>query len=523
MRRTFTALLAVAAVSCALFTGAADAVASSPDPAPPSGQWTAAAPVPGLAQLNVGKVAELGDIACASRGNCAAGGSFTAANGVVQAWIASEVNGTWHAAEEVPGTAAMNWGGYAAVEYVSCPAPGECVAIGQVAGELGGDMTTFVATEAAGGGWAAANSLGPADAMFVAAISCPQAGECVLGGQTGAYPSIRTERGANWSAPLVLPGITALSRRDDATLDALTCPTPGNCVAGGSYYSRVGNALGEPYQEAFVASEVNGRWGPAVEVPAIARLNAGGLAQILTISCVSVGDCAAGGSYQDGAGDTVTFVANEVGGRWGVALPVPGPGSAGDAGGSWLTGLTCTAAATCVAAGQVGQDGFIAQEVAGTWGKTRLVPDLTGHGTSVDDVSCRSAGNCVATGSAQLGTAASDVGAESFAMTERAGAWSRPTLLSVGGGGMTESDALACGPDGECSVGGWIQYGADDQTASYSAYVAGYTPPPWVDRTTAVNAGADRARALQRLRQRLRPGGRGTWNHGPFEIKNLNS
>ena len=479
MRRTFTALLAAAGVGCALFAGTTGAVAGTVNPTRPSGQWTAAAPVPGLASLNVGKVAELNDIACASGGNCAAGGSFTTANGVVQAWVASEVNGTWQAAEEVPGTAAMNWGGYAAVEYVSCPAPGACVAVGQLAGDLGGHMTTFVATETAGGGWAAATSLGAADAMFVAAVACPTAGECVLGGQTGAYPSVRTERGVTWSAPLALPGITALSKRNDATLDALACPTPGNCVAGGSYYSRVGNALGSPYQEAFVASEVNGRWGPAAEVPAIARLNAGGLAQILTISCVSAADCAAGGSYQDGAGDTVTFVANEVDGTWGRALPVPGSGGQGDAGGSWVTGLTCTAAATCVAVGQVGLDGFIAQEVKGTWGKIHLVPDLTGYGTSVDEVSCRSAGNCVATGSAQLGSAADDAAAKSFAMTELAGAWSRPTPLSVGGG-TTESDALACGPDGDCSVGGWIQYGADDQTASFSAYVAGYTPPPWV-------------------------------------------
>jgi hypothetical protein len=93
MRRTFTALLAAAGVCCALLAGAAGAVAGTVDPTPPNGQWTAAAPVPGLAPLNVGKVAELNDIACASGGNCAAGGSFTATNGVVQAWIASEVNG----------------------------------------------------------------------------------------------------------------------------------------------------------------------------------------------------------------------------------------------------------------------------------------------------------------------------------------------------------------------------------------------------------------------------------------------
>ena len=53
---------------------------------------------------------------------------------------------------------------------------GEWVTVGQVAGELGGYMTTFVATEATGG-WAAANSLGTVDAMFVPAISCPQARE----------------------------------------------------------------------------------------------------------------------------------------------------------------------------------------------------------------------------------------------------------------------------------------------------------------------------------------------------------
>ena len=66
----------------------------------------------------------------------------------------------------------------------------------------------------------------------------------------------------------------------------------------------------------------------------------------------------------------------------------------------------------------------------------------------------------------------------------------------------------ARGSGDDCSVGGNVQYGADDQTASYGAYVAGYTPPAWVDETTAVNADVDRARALQRLPHRLRPGGR---------------
>lgn len=476
MRHSCTALLAAAAGLCFALT-ATGAAAASTAAAPSDGQWTAAAPVPGLAALDVGKVAELDDIACASGGNCAAGGSYTAAGGAVEAWIASEVGGTWQPAREVPGTAAMNGGGYASVEYVSCPAPGECLAVGQAAGELGGAMMTFVATETASGGWSAATSLGPADAPFVAGVSCPRAGACVLGGQAGDYPSVRIEDGAGWSAPRALPGLAALSRGDGATLDALSCPTSGNCVVGGSYDGPVNHRSGALVEQAFLVAEVNGRWGSAVEVPGIAGLNAGDLAQVLTISCASAGDCAAGGSYQNAAGDTATFVANEVGGRWRAASPVPGTASADRAGGSWVTGLACTAAATCTAVGQVGPDGFIASERDGGWGRTGLVPDLTRDGTSVDQVACRSAGDCVATGSAQLGTAEGDAGTESFAMTELNGAWSKPRLLSVGGGGSTDSDFLACGPGGDCSVGGWIQYGGGRPAASYSGYVAGYTPP----------------------------------------------
>jgi len=39
-----------------------------------------------------------------------------------QAWVASEAGGRWGRAEEVPGTAALNAGGNAAVTSVSCTA-----------------------------------------------------------------------------------------------------------------------------------------------------------------------------------------------------------------------------------------------------------------------------------------------------------------------------------------------------------------------------------------------------------------
>jgi hypothetical protein len=63
-------------------------------------------------------------------------------------------------------------------------------------------------------------------------------------------------------------------------------------------------------------------------------------------------------------------------------------------------------------------------------------------------------------------------------MTEIKGAWSKPRVLTVAGGGLTDSVALSCDRVGRCSVGGTIQYGISYQTAPapFSAYVAGYAP-----------------------------------------------
>jgi hypothetical protein len=485
MRRNTKRLstVALAAVAgCCLLAGAADAVgatvstadvARQASSAAPGGRWTAAVPVPGLAKLNVGHQAMLNDIACASGGNCAAGGFYTDRAGHDQAWIASEVGGTWHPAEEVPGTPRLDAGGDAAVNLVSCLSPGDCLAIGEAAdAEDHGRQSPFVVTEAKAGSWTTARPIAPD--LAAAAIACPRAGDCVVAGQAAGHASVTAEHGAAWSASRTLPGVNALGPLG-STVGALTCTSPGNCVAGGTY-----DPPGAAWHQVFVASEVRGAWQRAVEVPGTARLNAGGDAQISAISCASAGNCAIGGFYSNSAGDYFTFVANEVRGQWDAARSIPGTVDPTDVGGSSVVGLRCTAAATCLAVGGFGADGFIAVEQGGTWGKIRLVPDLTGYGTSLSAVACQSAGNCLVTGSAQLdsGDDSYDAGAESFTMTEIKGAWTKPRVLTVADGGQTDSVALSCDRDGHCSVGGTIQYGISYQTAPapFSAYVAGYAP-----------------------------------------------
>ena len=60
-----------------------------------------------------------------------------------------------------------------------------------------------------------------------------------------------------------------------------------------------------------MVSETNGSWGNAIEVPGSGTLNAGGAADVTSVSCRSAGTCAAGGIYHDASGHTQAFVVNQ--------------------------------------------------------------------------------------------------------------------------------------------------------------------------------------------------------------------
>src|SRR5258708_27444714 len=70
---------------------------------------------------------------------------------------------------------------------------------------------------------------------------------------------------------------------------SVSCGSAGNCAAGGFYLE------GSFAFQAFVASERNGTWGTARQVPGSGTLNAGGFAQVTSVSCASAGNCAGGG------------------------------------------------------------------------------------------------------------------------------------------------------------------------------------------------------------------------------------
>jgi hypothetical protein len=94
------------------------------------GTWGKAKEVPGTATLNTGGFAVVNSISCAAAGNCSAAGGYETSRAHQQAFVVSQVHGTWTKAKEVPGTATLNAGGNAAVNEVSCAAAGNCSAGG---------------------------------------------------------------------------------------------------------------------------------------------------------------------------------------------------------------------------------------------------------------------------------------------------------------------------------------------------------------------------------------------------------
>src|SRR5579862_497822 len=377
---------------------------------PPAAVWGKAIEVPGSAALNSGGNAEAESVSCAAAGDCAAGGYYKDGSAHYQAFVVNETHGRWGTAVEVPGSATLNSGGDARVESVSCVAAGDCAAGGYY-DDGSGNYQVFVVSETYGvwgiavevPGSAALNSGGDARVL---SVSCAAAGECVGGGYykdgSGHYQAfVVSETHGGWGAAVEVPGSATLNSGEDARVFSVSCAAAGECAAGGYYKD------GSGHYQAFVASETNGVWGTAVEVPGSAALNSGGEAAVNSVSCSAAGECAAGGSYTDGSSELQAFVASETHGVWGTAVEVPGDATLNNGGLAGVNSVSCASAGDC-AAGGFYTDGashnqaFVVSETHGVWGTAIEVPGSatlnSGAFASVNSVSCAAPGDCAAGG-----------------------------------------------------------------------------------------------------------------------------
>jgi WD40 repeat protein len=154
------------------------------------GSWGNAEAVPGIAALNTDRHAEITSVSCASAGDCAAGGTYWTGPTSSQAFVVDESAGTWGTAITVPGLGAPGGDGRAALTSISCGSAGDCAAGGSDGG--GGADEAFVASET-NGTWGAAEgvpgsaALGTGNGVQLASVSCAAAGYCSAGGYYDAY------------------------------------------------------------------------------------------------------------------------------------------------------------------------------------------------------------------------------------------------------------------------------------------------------------------------------------------------
>ena len=381
------------------------------------GIWSRSATPRGLAALSQQQAVQVNAVACGSPGNCVIGGFYGERVGDGDSWDGSafldtERNGSWETAEDAPGTDALNKGSPAEITSLSCAAKGDCAGVG---------FYTIVNF----------HSSSPVQNGFVI-----------------------DERNGVWSTARPVPGlpVTNSSSADSVgTVVSVSCTSPGNCVAGGSYTPNAyGGTAGDTSvpQEAFTVQETNGTWHSARRIPS--------MQEITLVSCPAAGDCVAAGegftpACSPGYSCPAAYL-TEKNGTWGAPRSVL-TASQEAAHLATITSVSCGSPGDCVAGGDIGdysagngishEQAFLIEEKKGTWSSYREVPGTAalnvGGDAAVASVSCPGAGDCTAGGfytnrkGVQLG----------FLLTETGFAWARLATVAFGGVGVVSCFAPA--------------------------------------------------------------------------------
>jgi len=258
--------------------------------------WPAAQVVPG--NLNAGGSVEVTSLACTSVGNCVAGGTYTDAKDMHQAFVVTEKGAVWGSMKELAGS--LNKGENAAVNQVSC-----------------GVSPTLISV-----------------------ITCAAVGfYAPSAGHVQAFTA--TMANGTWGPAVEVPGLAALNKGGEAEAQAVSCPTAGNCSVGGEYSASASS------QQVFVVTEKNGTWGKAIEVPGTAAMNTGGDAFVVGVSCVAPGKCGIAGDYHTKNHSEGVWVASQKAGTWGKAGTIPGLSYLSTGGQAEVEGLSCATNGSC--------------------------------------------------------------------------------------------------------------------------------------------------------------------------------
>jgi hypothetical protein len=286
----------------------------------------------------------------------------------------------------------------------------------------------------------------------VQSVSCSSAGNCAAVGSyiesSGDTQAMMLSEVSGVWGRAVEAGLPAGSGQTGAVLGSVSCPSIGNCSAVGSYTESNFEGQG------LAVAESSGKWGSGVQLPAPANYSGAGEAPSV-VSCASGGGCVAVGSYPTASG-AGGLLLSESKGSWGAAqAPLPG----GDS--PTLTSVSCRAAGDCTAVGYYleGSDleGLLLSESSGHWSATEAgLPSDGGSepGAAVRSVACASAGNCAAVGDYDDRSGSG----QGLLLSETKGHWSRGLELRLPTDARSdpnvELSSVSCPSVGNCSAAG---------------------------------------------------------------------
>ncbi|MGA7833874.1 MAG: hypothetical protein WCA31_01555 [Acidimicrobiales bacterium] len=424
--------------------------------------WGRAIKVRGVPGVGLETGANLYSISCPGIGDCSAVGQVERKQNRNQPIVEDEVDGKWRGAQILEGLSTRNEGLNTGATVVSCAAPGDCAAGGSYS-VTRNTMSVFVATETHGRWGNAVPLAGPSiqkagSNSYLTSISCASPGNCAAGGNLGGTHGSRAfvvddVRGV-WGKVTLLSGAQGYSMHG-TNVSSISCASPGSCSA-------VGDSNKTPRGDsAFSVSEKNGVWGSATEIPGLAELISGGTDVEISVSCSRGPNCSAEGNYLDDSGVTQSFLVDETEGTWSRAFDIPGIVALDGRHIEELHSISCGAPGDCVAGGAYGtgshEQAFLVNEVNGQWGDPMSIPGLAtinkGKFTTVDKVSCPSAGNCGVIG----GYNGKGGYTQAFASNEVNGSWGLAEALgapSFSGAVGAQVSAISCAPLSTCTVTG---------------------------------------------------------------------
>ena len=255
------------------------------------------------AHFNGSRGTRLLDVSCASDSSCFAVGSFRDRNNVVRP-LSEGWNGTsWAVHSPLIPAGARN----TSLLGVSCPAVGDCIAVGSYLSSTGTEQT--LVEDWNGSAWTIDSAVVPpgAQASRLSAVSCASVTACTAVGTYRTGAGSWTALAEQWNGTKWLWRVVPLGGGEQSSeLTAVSCSAPAFCTATGSFVDAGGETL----------ALAERRSGPSWALRSIPSPAGAQLSRLDDVSCPTGISCTAVGTFRNESGSDVALATRWDGTSW---------------------------------------------------------------------------------------------------------------------------------------------------------------------------------------------------------------